>query len=213
MPPPNTDETLGARIRGAREREGLTLTALADKIGVTGQAISNWETGTQPREANRSRLEAVLGNLSKRTSKKPVQDKKAPTTPDEVSSFGLWLRDQRMKASMSVPELAKSAGISAVALYNIESGKAHNPQGATRDKLATALKQVVPQNVVTETEEEQAIAGLGKLTDFDQYSKVDWPHCSGLYVLYDISQRPIYVGRLIPLRPVAQNVVAKRAVR
>jgi transcriptional regulator with XRE-family HTH domain len=197
MPTSNTSKTLGARIRRAREREGLTQADLADKVGVTAPAISNWEAGTEPRGINKSKLEAVLGNLSKKTPKSSgVQEEQVPTSPDsEVSSFGIWLRDQRLKAAMSVPELARSANISAVALYNIESGKIQNPQAATRDKLATALKQVIPKNVVTETEKEQAIVGLGNLTDFDPYSRSDWPQCSGVYVLYDISQRPIYVGK------------------
>jgi transcriptional regulator with XRE-family HTH domain len=87
---------------------------------------------------------------------------------------------------MSVPELARSAGISAVAIYNIESGKIQNPQAGTRDKLAKALKQTVPSEVVSDTEEEQTITGLGALTDFDPYASEDWPQCPGVYVLYDI---------------------------
>jgi hypothetical protein len=49
--------------------------------------------------------------------------------------------------------------------------------------------------VVIDTEQEQTIVGLGSLTDFDPYSKKDWPQCAGVYVLYDISQRPLYVGK------------------
>ena len=120
--------TLGRRIRRAREREGLTLAALADKVGVTAAAIYNWELGTQPRGVNKEKLEEVLGKLSKGISKgSGPQDEQAQDTHNsEVSSFGIWLRDQRTKAAMSVPELARSAKISAVALYNIESGKIQN---------------------------------------------------------------------------------------
>jgi len=191
-------EILGQRIRRAREREGLTQAGLADKLGVAQGSIANWEAGAQPKGANKIRLEEVLGPLSlKRASRSSgARNERVPATPDsEVSSFGGWLRDQRTKAAMSVPELAKSAKISSVAIYNIESGKSQNPQAATRDRLATALKQVVPPDVVTETEKEQAIMGLGSLTDFEPHSQPDWPQCSGVYVLYDISQRPIYVGK------------------
>jgi len=189
---------LGQLIRRAREREGLTQHALADKVGVAQGTIASWEAGKKPKETNMSGLQEVLGPLlMKKTAKSSgARDKKAPVTPDnEVSSFGGWLREQRIKAAMSVPELAKAAKISAVAVYNIESGKIQNPQAATRDRLATALKQVVPIQVVTETEKEQDIVGLGSLTDFDPYSKADWPQCSGVYVLYDIIQRPVYVGK------------------
>lgn len=191
-------EILGQRIRRAREREGLTQAALADKLGVTQGSVANWEAGAQPKGANESRLEEVLGPLSTKKASKSsgARDVKTPTTPNsEVSSFGGWLRNQRTKAAMSVPELAKSAKITTVAIYNIESGKSQNPQAATMNSLAKALKQVVPPDVVTETEEEQAIVGLGSLTDFDPNAQPDWPQCSGVYVLYDISQRPIYVGK------------------
>ncbi len=57
-------ERLGQLIRRAREGEGLTQTALANKVGVTAAAVSTWEAGTQPKEDNKSRLEEVLGPLS-----------------------------------------------------------------------------------------------------------------------------------------------------
>jgi transcriptional regulator with XRE-family HTH domain len=191
-------EILGRRIRRAREREGLTQQALADKVGVTQGSIASWEAGKPPKKANMSGLQEVLGPLSMKKASKSsgAQDEKAPTTPDsEISSFGIWLRAQRSEQSLSVPELAKSADVSAPAIYNIESGKIQNPQAATRDRLAKALKQSVPEQVVTDTEQEQAIVGLGSLTDFQPYEKDRWPQCAGVYVLYDINQRPLYVGK------------------
>jgi predicted GIY-YIG superfamily endonuclease len=32
------------------------------------------------------------------------------------------------------------------------------------------------------------------LVDFDPHSEKDWPKCAGVYVLYDVSERPIYIG-------------------
>jgi transcriptional regulator with XRE-family HTH domain len=163
-------------------------------MGLTQGAVASWEAaGRQPKEDNKITLEEILGPLSMNKASKlrkvsissGARVDKALNAPDsEVSSFGGWLRDQRTKAAISVPELAKSAKISTVAIYNIESGKSQNPQAATRDRLATALKQVVPPDVVTETEKEQAIMGLGSLTDFEPHSQPDWPQCSGVYVLY-----------------------------
>lgn len=182
--------SLGQRIRRAREREGLTQTALADKVGVAPASVSVWESGGGVAEVNRKKLEKILGPLFAKSGRRPG------SSPDtEVSSFGVWLREQRSAASMSVPELAKSSGVSAPAIYNIESGKIRNPQSSTRERLAKALKKSIPKDVVTDTEQEQAIAGLSSLTDFDPHSKKDWPQCAGVYVLYDVSQRPIYVGK------------------
>lgn len=41
----------------------------------------------------------------------------------------------------------------------------------------------------------QAPSGFGSLTDFDPYDAEDRPKLSGVYVFYDISDRPIYVGQ------------------
>lgn len=191
---------LGPLIRRAREREGLKQADLAAKIGVTPGAISNWESGTShPTSANKHKLEEILGKLSKRapeaSSALDVKESEQDIHTGEVSSFGIWVRDQRLKATLTVPELAKLANISIASLYNLENGKIQNPQAATRDKLADALKTSLPKDVVTETENEQEITGLGSLIDFDPYSKQEWPQCCGVYVLYDVSQRPIYVGK------------------
>jgi DNA-binding XRE family transcriptional regulator len=107
-----------------------------------------------------------------------------------ISSFGIWVRDNRVKAGMSVPELAKLAGIDPATLWGIENGKFQNPQNGTKVKLAKALNLPPPRPKV-----EEPIIGLGELTDFNPHSKAAWPKCSGVYVLYDKCERPIYVGK------------------
>lgn len=49
-------------IKTIRETAGLTQTALAEKVGVSQQAVSFWETGERyPRTADLPRLASVLG--------------------------------------------------------------------------------------------------------------------------------------------------------
>ncbi|MDQ2764445.1 MAG: GIY-YIG nuclease family protein [Pseudomonadota bacterium] len=36
---------------------------------------------------------------------------------------------------------------------------------------------------------------MGEWFNFDPQSYADWPNAAGIYVLYDISDRPIYVGQ------------------
>lgn len=54
--------TLGNRLRHAREHAKLTQAQLADRVGVTSSAISQWETGAVSRisAANLRRTAAVL---------------------------------------------------------------------------------------------------------------------------------------------------------
>ncbi len=172
--------SLQRNIRKARASVGLTQAEVAKKVGVTAAAVAHWEAGTtKPNEKSFKKLERVLG----------------PLVDSDISSFGTWLSNVRLTASMSVPELAEKANVTPAAIYNIESGKSKNPQAATRNKLSAALGKAIPKEIVKETEEDQSIEGLGNLTDFDPHSEADWPQCAGVYVLYDISQRPIYVGK------------------
>lgn len=94
-----------------------------------------------------------------------------------------------------MPELSAKSTISSPAIYNIEGGKIQSPQHATQDRLSKALGETIPEHVVADTEDSQTIVGLGPLTDFQPQEKKEWPTCAGVYVLYDISQRPIYVGK------------------
>jgi len=58
----------------------------------------------------------------------------------------------------------------------------------------TALGTQVPPDTAAGIAEEAAVPGLGSLEDFDPHSDSDRPTEPGIYVLYDISERPVYVG-------------------
>ena len=55
--------TLGARIRQARQTAGLSQAELADTLGITRSACSQWESdqGTGPRRARLEALAEALG--------------------------------------------------------------------------------------------------------------------------------------------------------
>jgi transcriptional regulator with XRE-family HTH domain len=109
--------------------------------------------------------------------------------------YGEWLRGRREAAGKSREELAAAAGVSAIQIYNIETGRTLNPRDRTRRALERALKEQAPQQLVQAVEESAQIEGVGRLTDFDPHSDEDFPREPGVYVLYDISDRPIYVGK------------------
>src|SRR5690606_11796091 len=44
-------------------------------------------------------------------------------------------------------------------------------------------------------DEPEVAPGIGALEGFDPYDANDWPQVAGVYVFYDISDRPVYVGK------------------
>lgn len=177
---------LGHSIRFRRRDAGMSQQRLADAVGVSQPYISMWERGQQlPSPAHQKALNDVLGV--------PESDESA--LDSVVSEFGVWLAEERSKRRWSVPQLAKITGLSSVALYMIESGRTANPRAETRQRISIALGAAVPAEVVELTEEQTEIPGLGSLVDFDPHDDSDRPTESGVYVFYDVSDHPLYVGR------------------
>jgi transcriptional regulator with XRE-family HTH domain len=184
----------GDRLRQSRLSEGLSQDELANKLDVAQPTISTWERGAaQPGPKQLSKLEEILGKLLSAKDRSHDDSDFVGGLPS--NAFGVWLRRARGNAKMSVPELAKSAGISSVAIYNIESGKSINPQAETKASLERALKSKIPEEVRKEIVDEQEIKGVGTLTDFDPHDEKSLPKAPGVYVFYDVSERPIYIGK------------------
>jgi GIY-YIG catalytic domain len=91
-------------------------------------------------------------------------------------------------------------GVSAIQIYNIETGRTINPRSTTRDSLEQALKQRAPKELVLAVEKSAEIRGVGRMADFDPHSEDEFPREPGVYVFYDISDRPIYVGKSSNIR-------------
>lgn len=111
-----------------------------------------------------------------------------------VNPFGEWLRTARKERSWSRADLADRSGVSHMAIWNLENGRTSNPQRSTRARLEKALGIEVPADVTREAESEVQVQGLGSLVDFDPHDESALPSVPGVYVFYDISDRPVYVG-------------------
>jgi len=114
---------------------------------------------------------------------------------DALGTLSAWLTHARTAKNMSAPELAEIAGLSVPSIYNIESGRISNPRNGTIQKLERALGSTLSAEMKEEIREEATIEGLGEFVEFDPHSDGDLPSAPGIYVLYDISERPIYVGQ------------------
>ena len=114
-----------------------------------------------------------------------------------ASSFAEWLRTSREARGWSQLQLENESGVSQPQIWNIENGKSLNPQTRTREKLEKALGIKTPPIITSEAEQEEAVAGVGVLTDFDPHDESSLPECNGVYVFYDLTDRPVYVGHAI----------------
>jgi transcriptional regulator with XRE-family HTH domain len=183
------NQRLGAAIRRARQAQEWSQAALAERLQVAQPTVSGWERGRGLTKANVQKIEAVLGNLT--------TDGESTTTM-VPGDFGLWLRETRGQKGLSVPQLAETAQVSAPTIYNIESGRSRRIQEKTQKKLVKALGERLPQSVSADDkweEEEDDVPGIGAMISFDPHDEVNLPTKAGIYVLYDISERPIYIGQ------------------
>lgn len=110
-------------------------------------------------------------------------------------SFSRWLKRTIEKSEMSLATIAESSGVSYQTISKIINGSTPNPQASTKERLASALHQKIPKQVQDSSSSETFVEGLGDLADFNPYETSELPNCGGVYVFYDISNRPIYIGK------------------
>jgi transcriptional regulator with XRE-family HTH domain len=197
--------TFGERMRRGRIKNAWSQSELGEKLGVTQGTISNWENGRGAPDRNqKSRLRVILGlrqleskdTFAGSSAEQAEQAQQAEAAEQAgPSTFGSWLNRVRNERDLSVAELASKAGVSVPAIYNIESGRSENPRAQTARRLEKALGKELPAEAKKEIKDEATIGGVGEFFAFDPHDKNDWPDDPGIYVLYDISERPIYVGQ------------------
>lgn len=183
--------SFGERLKRARIRNAMTQAELGEKVDVSQATICQWEIGrSAPDKRQKDDLKKILGGW---TSEKPT-DEVNEEMENAPGALGAWLNKARNEKKMSVQELAEAAELSAPAIYNIENGRISNPQDKTIRKLEHALGSSLSAETKEEIRDEANIEGLGEFVEFDPHGS-DLPSVPGIYMLYDISQRPIYVGQ------------------
>jgi len=179
--------SLGESIRAARKRNALSQAELSEKLGVTQATISNWESGKgEPDSPTKGKLESILGGIELAGSD---SDSSEGTTV-----VAAWLSRARQEAGLTFGQIAEKSGLSVYTLYNLEAGRAQNPHRRTIERLEKALGKRFEHEFEEEVRKVSTIEGIGEFQDFDPHDKSDWPSEPGVYVFYDISDRPVYVG-------------------
>ncbi len=159
--------------------------AVAERLGVSQALVSNWEREKQKPNSMQSRqLKSLFESV--------------PTESQE--EFSEWLLQARQQAGLSRAQLASKSGVSQPQIANIETGVSRNPRETTRSALEKALDAETPASVVEAADRSSEIEGVGKMKDFDPHSDDQFPTSPGIYVLYDVSDRPIYIGKSSNIR-------------
>ncbi|BCV23812.1 helix-turn-helix domain-containing protein [Gelria sp. Kuro-4] len=116
----------GERVRLLREEKGLTLSALAEKAGITTSYLSEIERGQAgPALTTLERLAQALGTT--------LAQLWGP-----LAGLGLRLRELREERGLSQAELAARAGVSPGLVGQVERGEVQ-PSLATLEGLAAGL--------------------------------------------------------------------------
>lgn len=175
----------GPSLRSARLQAALTQADVAKALHVAQPTIANWEGGkSSPKADQIMALEDLLGSLAGRDEAE--EEASAP--------LGAWVNRNRSERKWTVPQLAKRANVTPAAIYRIENGKTANIQQKTLERLERAFGTKLEQETKKEISREATVEGIGELEDFDPHDDENLPMGPGIYVLYDISERPIYVG-------------------
>lgn len=178
---------VGDAIRAARKQNALTQKELADKLGLTQATVSNWETGKlEPDSTAQQKLKSILGD--------GIFSDGARAVAGEASVLAAWLSKVRQEKGLTVAQLAEKSNLSLPTIYNIEAGRAQNPRPRTIERLEKALSKKLESEFQDEVKRASTIEGVGEFQDFDPHDNSDWPTEPGVYVFYDISERPVYVG-------------------
>ena len=112
----------------------------------------------------------------------------------EEQLFGDWLRSEMDKQNISIQELSDRTKISYPGIWNIVKGNTRYPRETTRNKISAALNQPVPEELEKKLQSEATVSGF-VWTDFSPYDLQTIPTAGGVYVFYDITGRPVYVGK------------------
>jgi transcriptional regulator with XRE-family HTH domain len=180
------NRNLGTLIRERRHANALTQADLAKRLEVSQGAVSQWEIGKLvPSENQQAKLDEILRGIG--------PDAEEITEAETQSPVAAWLSRALGKKGLTAGELATKADVSVATVYSILAGRAQNPHPRTITALEKALRE--PFESKEDAREASAIEGIGELIDFDPYDPKEIPAKPGVYVLYDISQRPIYVGK------------------
>lgn len=171
------------QIKNARLSLSMSQEDFGNILGMSGSSVSMLENDSyidvDEGDNNYNTWSAILSG----------DKEKLKNLPNPIA---YWLKHTRKREKLSINQLASKSGLSAYEIKPIERGE--QPRNISLiTKIEMALNDKAPTNL-SETSQSNVIPGVGTLVDFNPHNINERPLCSGIYVFYDISDRPIYVG-------------------
>ena len=117
-----------------------------------------------------------------------------PPSDDEPPIFGEWLKEEMERKGVTIPQLAEKTKLTYTGIWNIVRGYTASPRLETRRRLATALEEEVPPQIEAEISQHSGLISGSEWVDFTPSDLETVPAESGVYVFYDVTDRPVYVG-------------------
>lgn len=184
-------QPIGDWIRNNRIANEMTQDELAIQLGCSGMTVSNMERGKRDPDADDMRkLQKLFGSAAEQS---PLL---------EEDSFGAWLRRELKRRNMTLQELSDKSGVTMTTISLIQTGKIQRPQRKTIDKIEGVLKagpkvkdQAPPEEPPELSSTTSEKLAIGVWQDFVIEDVDSWPTSPGVYILYDVSKRPTYVGK------------------
>ncbi len=171
------------KIKNARLTLSLSQEDFGNILGMSGSSISMLESedyiDIDEGDYNYNAWTAILSGDKEKIKNLP-------------NSLAYWVKQTRKKDKISIKQLASKSGLFVGGIKAIERGE--SPRNTSQiAKLEMALGDKAPSKT-SETSINSVIPGVGALIDFNPHNIDERPLCSGIYVFYDISDRPIYIG-------------------
>ena len=129
--------------------------------------------------------------------------------------------ETRVKLGLSQEALAIAANVTQPTVSNIETGKSRNPHPSSWAKIINALTDAAQKSsgsigetqvgeeepsraeeikkeaeqVVGNASSDNSIERIGSLVDFEPHDDENLPSEPGIYIFYDVTDRPTYIGQ------------------
>ena len=194
FPEPKTFEFIGGDPRNniynamnaiPQDRASEVISLLVEEFSddtVVMERESNFGTESEPRSVQTANSDVRLQVA-------------AEIDPSGPGPFGRWLEAELSAKTMNPWDLAQRSDILVHHIEQILRGDIRHPMPAVMKSIQESLDEEVDTITRDAIRQDSEIEGFGDFCDFDPHGDQSlWPTGSGVYVFYDISSRPVYVG-------------------